>query len=73
MNEVDFTEADLTQAVFANCDLLGAVFEFTNLEKADFSTAINYNIHPEQNQIKKAKFSLPAITGLLQHLDIKIS
>lgn len=71
--EVDFTEADLSEAVFKDCDLSGATFERTNLEKADLRTAQNYIFDPEQNHIKKAKFSLEGVTGLLAKYDIKIS
>ena len=69
---MDFTECDLTGAVFDNCDLLGAAFENTILKTADFRTSINYSINPDINQIKKAKFSLPAVIGLLDRYDIKI-
>lgn len=72
LHEVDFSEADLTQAAFDNCDLALATFEATILEKADFRHAFNYNIDPEKNKIKKAKFSLPAVTGLLNKYDIEI-
>jgi fluoroquinolone resistance protein len=70
--EVDFTECDLSSASFDNCDLTGAIFERTILEKADLRTAINYSIDPEQNRIKKAKFSRSGITGLLDKYDIEI-
>ena len=42
------------------------------LEKADFSTAYNYVIDPELNTIRKAKFSIAGITGLLHKYDIDI-
>lgn len=70
--EVDFTETDLTGAVIKNCDLLNAKFENTILEKADLRTSFNYSINPELNRIKKAKFSMPAVVGLLDKYDIEI-
>ena len=36
LHEVDFTETDLTGAVFQNCNLEQAVFDHTILEKVDF-------------------------------------
>ncbi len=72
LQEVDFTECDLTNSVFDNCNLAGAAFENTILEKADFRTSYNYSIDPEMNRIKKARFSLPAVTGLLNKYDIVI-
>ena len=72
LQEADFTAADLTSAVFDNCNLAGAVFENTVLEKADLSTAYNYSIDPELNTIKKAKFSIAGIAGLLHKYDIDI-
>ena len=72
LQEVDFTEADLSFAQFDNCDLRGATFVGTILEKADFRNAYNYAIDPELNRIKKAKFSLSGIAGLLNKYDIEI-
>jgi fluoroquinolone resistance protein len=73
MQEVDCTETDFTNAIFENCDLANAVFYNTNLEKADLRTAFNYSISPAQNKIKKAKFSLPSVIGLLNDYDIAIT
>ena len=72
LHEVDFAEADLTQSVFDSCDLAKTLFENTILEKADFRTSVNYSINPELNKIKKAKFSLPGVIGLLDKYDIEI-
>jgi len=72
LQEVDFTGADLTGGIFNTCDLAGATFDKTQLEKADLRTAYNYSINPELNKIKKAKFSLPGIAGLLDKYDIEI-
>ena len=70
LQEVDFTESDLTQSSFDHCDLAGSIFENTILEKADFRTASNYSIDPELNRIKKAKFSVMGVLGLLNKYDI---
>ena len=72
LQEVDFTECDLTHSIFDACDLTRATFENTNLEKVDFRTSFNYSIDPEINRIKKARFSLNGITGLLNKYDIEI-
>ncbi len=72
LQDADFTETDLTGAVFNNCNLANALFEHTILEKADLRTAYNYSIDPGQNRIKKAKFSLAGIPGLLHQYDISI-
>jgi fluoroquinolone resistance protein len=72
MQETDFTNADLTSAIFDHCDLTNAKFEQTILEKADLRSAFNYSINPEINRIKKAKFSLQGIAGLLDKYDIVI-
>ncbi|HAN76260.1 MAG TPA: hypothetical protein DCQ31_00050 [Bacteroidales bacterium] len=70
--EVDFTKCNLSGLALGNCELLGAVFDDSNLEKTDFRTATNYTIDPEKNRIRKAKFSLPHIIGLLSKYDIEI-
>jgi len=72
LQEVDFAEADLNSSEFTSCDLTGAMFESTNLEKADFRSSFHYSINPEINKIKKAKFSLPAVIGLLDKYQIEI-
>ncbi len=72
LQESDFSEADLTGAVFDDCNLTQAVFFHTILEKADFRTSYNYSIDPEINRIKKAKFSIWGIPGLLDKYDIEI-
>jgi fluoroquinolone resistance protein len=70
--EVDFTECDLTKVRFDGCDFAGATFDRTNLEKCDFQSSFNYIIDPQLNKIKKAKFSLAGIPGLLLQYDIEI-
>ncbi len=73
LQEVSFMEANLTSARFLDCDLDKTIFDRTNLEKADFSTSRNYSINPQINKLKKTKFSLPDVVGLLHHLDIVIT
>ncbi len=72
LQEVDFTGCNLTGANFENCDLTGSIFNNSILERADFRTSTNYSINPENNRIRKAKFSLPDIVGLLDEYDIVI-
>jgi fluoroquinolone resistance protein len=72
LQEVDFTNADLTASDFDNCDLTDATFEKTNLEKCDFSTALGFSIDPEINQMRKAKFSIEGLPGLLHKYNIEI-
>jgi fluoroquinolone resistance protein len=71
LNDADFTDADMSDSVFEGCDLEGAEFKNTLLERADFTTAFNYSIDPEKNRIRKARFSLSGITGLLDKYDIE--
>lgn len=70
--EADFAATDLTAAIFDQCNLAGAIFENTILEKADLCTSFNFNIDPEMNRIKKAKFSTASLAGLLHRYDIVI-
>lgn len=72
LQEADFAEADLTSSVFDNCNLTQAIFDHTTLEKANFRTSYNYSIDPEINRIKKAKFSISGVSGLLDKYDIDI-
>jgi len=72
LQAADFAECDLTSAVFDNCNLMLAVFDRTIIEKADFRTSYNYSIDPAINKIKKAKFSISGLPGLLYKYDIEI-
>jgi fluoroquinolone resistance protein len=70
--EVDFLEADMNNGVFTNTDFEKSRFFKTNLSGADFRGARNYFIDVQNNTIKKARFSLPEVLGLLKGLDIII-
>ncbi len=72
LHEVDFIETDISGLKFTECDFKGALFENTNLRKADFRSSYNYSLDPGLNRIAKAKFSLPEIKGLLDKFDIEI-
>lgn len=72
LREVDFSEADFTLAIFDYCDLQGAIFDQSILEKADFRLAESFEINPSINRMKKAKFASNNIHGLISHLDILI-
>ena len=72
LREIDFSESNLTNVIFDDCDLAQAIFVNTVLERADFRTAYNYSIDPENNRLKKAKFSILGISGLLDKYDIVI-
>lgn len=70
--EVDFTEADLQYSNFDVCDLSGALFNNTILENTDFRDSRNFNIHPEANYIRNAKFSSESLLGLLFKYEIYV-
>lgn len=72
IKDADFTETDLSLASFDNCDLLNSSFVQCNLEKTDFRTARNYAFDPEANKIKKAKFSMQGVVGLLSKYQLDI-
>jgi uncharacterized protein YjbI with pentapeptide repeats len=72
LHEVDFTLCDLTFAAFDECSLMGATFDNSKLESCDFRTAVHYAINPEINKIKKAKFSIQGLPGLLYQYGIEV-
>jgi uncharacterized protein YjbI with pentapeptide repeats len=73
LNDVDFSYTDLTEAVFQECTLTGAIFEQTQLTAADFTTATGFLIAPDSNSVKKARFSLEGLPGLLSKYDIIVT
>lgn len=70
---VDFGEADLTEATFGHCDLRDAIFDRSVLEKADFRTAYGFSIDPEKNKMKKARFSVQNLAGLLDKYGLQLT
>lgn len=72
LQEVDFVETNLTGASFDNSNLQRAVFARSILEQADFRTATNFSIDPENNKMTKAKFSNQNIAGLLDKYNLSI-
>ncbi len=73
IREASFIESNLTGASFPDCDLSRTIFEMSNLGGTDFRTAYNYSINPDTNIIKGAKFSYPAVLGLMDKYEIQIS
>jgi len=71
--DVDFREADLSQADFGGTDLAQSLFGHTDLSGADLSRARNYHIDPSQNTLKQARFSLPEAMSLLHSMDIVLA
>ncbi len=72
ITDSDFINTILKEADFSSSDLKGSVFHNADLREAFFENAVNYNINPAVNRIKKAVFSLPEALNLLSHLDIII-
>ena len=72
LHEVDFTETDLSEGAFDGSDFSRAIFENTNLGKADFRSSFGFSIDPSRNRMKKAKFSMEGVVGLLDKYDIVI-
>lgn len=73
LREVGFESAYMQHSNFTNSDLSGAIFADTNLLEADLSRARNYTISAKSNNLTKAKFSMPEAAALLYALDIVIT
>ncbi len=69
---VDFSEADLSDAVCTGTDFQDSIFLHTNLERADFTGAANYAIDPTANSVRGARFSLPEAVALLRPFGVVI-
>jgi fluoroquinolone resistance protein len=72
LSHVDFSEADLSGISITLCDLADAVFDRTNLQRADFRQSQNFSISPDENQIKGARFSPDQVFRLLNKYQIRI-
>lgn len=72
-HSVDFTDADLSLADCSRTDFSESRFHNTNLSETNFTDATNYSISVIDNNVKKAKFSLPEAMSLLYSLDIVLT
>ena len=72
MRETHFIKCDLSGTVFRHCNLELAKFEGVTLTQVDFSSSYNLAIDPEDNKVKRAKFSLHNLPGLLTKYDLVI-
>jgi hypothetical protein len=52
--------------------MAGTTFNTVTLTGADFRTAFNYFMDPENNRIKNARFSIPGVLGLLYKYGIRV-
>jgi len=68
--DVDFRECNLTKADFSHTDFAQALFMNTNLFQANFVESTNYAIDISNNNVGKARFSLPDAVALLKEIDI---
>lgn len=69
-HETSFAGVDLTKAVFTGTDLRGARFIDTVLVEADLSEALHYDVSPQQNKLRKTKFSQAAALALARELGV---
>lgn len=72
LHAANFSQADLSRCTFTGTDFQEAVFQNSNLSGLDLTTCSNLVIDPENNTIRKAKFRMDQLPGLLLHYDIQI-
>ena len=72
IREAFFLKCDLTGTAFNNCNLELTRFEENNLTQADFATSYNLVLNPDENNLKKARFSLHSLPGLLTRYDLVV-
>lgn len=70
VRECHFVQSDMREGVFTESNFEGSLFHKTRLEKADFREAISYQINPENNPLKGAKFSKLEALSLLEGFGI---
>lgn len=71
-HEASFAGVDLSKCVFTGTDLRGARFIDTILVEADLSEAVHYDISPQQNRLRKTKFSQEAALALAAQLGVVV-
>jgi uncharacterized protein YjbI with pentapeptide repeats len=68
----DFTGITAINASFPGCNFTDVTFDESDLSGADFTTSTDYRINPLKNRIKKAKFSVSGLYGLVSDFDIEV-
>ncbi len=71
--ETHFSNTNLSKADFSGSDLRGSLFHHTNLQEANFVDAVNFQISPTTNKLKKAQFSVTEALSLLDEFGIILS
>lgn len=71
-HDVDFAEADCNHADFSSVEFTSSIFHRTNLNKAIFIDALDYEINVTTNLVKGAEFSLPEAASLFRSLGVII-
>lgn len=72
LHDVDFREADLSEANFSYSDFAHSLFHRTNLQAADFTEAVNYDLDIANNNVKSARFSRLEAVRLLETLGLDL-
>jgi uncharacterized protein YjbI with pentapeptide repeats len=72
LKEVTFQGTQLQHAIFDDCDLQMTLFNETNLSGADFTSARNFSLDPDYNNLKDAQFLVSGLAGLLTKYDLCI-
>ena len=72
-HEVDFRNGSFCEAQFSYTDFTGSLFGKTDLSRADFTEAVNYDIDIFDNKLDKAKFTRHEAVRLLNSLDVELS
>jgi uncharacterized protein YjbI with pentapeptide repeats len=67
LNLSSFYKRNMKKTTFTNC-----IIHEVDFTEVDLSTSYNYIIDPEKNKIKKAKFALNGLLGLLSKYDIVV-
>lgn len=73
LNTVDFTNANLEKIALTNCNLVHALFDKTNLSRANLSGSTNFVIDPSINNISEAIFDRESLLGLLTKHNLTIN
>ncbi|CEG57200.1 pentapeptide repeat-containing protein [Legionella fallonii] len=71
-HDVDFRGCDLSNGSFMSTDFQSSLFLNSKLYAANFTDAINTVINPQENDIRKGKYSMPDVINLLHYFDIEI-
>lgn len=72
LSACDFSGADARNVDWSGSKLTEVIFHRSDLREGDFRTAIEWNIDPQENRVRDARFASNNLEGLVGRMGIRL-